>query len=93
MAGRDSRPEEVGERLEAEALRPSVQEPPREPDRVDDRSSHPPTREALHGPVEKAHVESRVVGDEYRVAGEGEEASHRKVRHPEPAAHRLGRSP
>ena len=70
------RAEEVGERGEPDALLAALEQPPREPDRVDDRRRHPPAREPLDLAVEEAHVEAGVVGDEHGVAGELEEAAH-----------------
>ena len=56
-----------------------LEQPPGEPDRVDDRRRDPPARQPLDGAVEEAHVEARVVGDEDGVAGEREEAPHGEV--------------
>ena len=74
------RPEEVRERMQAESSRPAAEQSPRQPDRVDDGRRHTPSGEALDRAVEEAHVETRIVRDENRVAGEGEKAPHRKVR-------------
>ena len=71
--------EEVREVGEREAPAPPVQEPAREPDGVEDRRGHAPAGHALDLPLEEAHVEARVVRDERRVAGEGEEAPNRDL--------------
>ena len=68
--------EEVRERRQADALLPPFEQPPREPDRVDDGRRHPAAREPLDFAVEEAHVEAGVVGDEHGIARELEEAAH-----------------
>ena len=73
MTGLGGRAEEVGERGEADALRPAFEQPPREPDGVDDRGRDAPAREPLDLDVEEPEVEARVVRDEDGVAGEVEE--------------------
>ena len=67
--------EEVRQRRQPDALLPSLEEPPREPDRVDDRRRHPPAGQPFDLAVEEPHVEAGVVGDEHGVAGELEEAA------------------
>ena len=62
--GRDA--EEVRQRGEADAARALAEQPPREPDGVDDRRGDAPAREPLDLAVEEAQVEARVVGDERR---------------------------
>ena len=74
VTGCDRRAEEVRERREAEAAGSAAEQAPGEPDRVDDRGRHAPAGEPLDRPVEEAHVEAGVVGDEDGVAGEREEA-------------------
>ena len=75
MTGLRRRAEEVGERGEADTLRPAFEQPPREPDGVDDRGSDAPASEPLDLDVEEPEVEARVVRDEDGVAGEVEEAA------------------
>ncbi len=79
MARLRGRAEEVRELREREALAPSVEEPAREPDGVDDRRCDAPAREALDGAVEETDVEARVVGGERRVAREREEPPDREL--------------
>ena len=69
--------EEVGQLGEADAPRAPVEQPPREPDGVDDGGRHPPARDPLHLAVEEREVEAGVVRDEHAVPGEVEEAAHR----------------
>ena len=64
---------------EPEVPRAPLEQPAREPDRVDDGSGDTAAREPDDGVVEKGHVEARVVGDEHRVTGEREEAPHGQV--------------
>ena len=73
-------PKKCARGCEPEAARPAAEEPPCEPDRVDDRGCHAPPRQPLDGPVEKAEVEPSVVGDEHRIAGEREEAADGELR-------------
>ena len=73
------RAEEVRERREPDALDPAGEQPPREPDGVDDRCGDSPAGQPLDLAVEEADVEARVVRDEHRVAGELEEAAHREL--------------
>ena len=73
------RAEEVRERREPDALDPAGEHSPREPDGVDDRCGDSPAGQPLDLAVEEADVEARVVRDEHRVAGELEEATHRKL--------------
>ena len=75
VTGLDTRAEEVRKRREADPLDPPLQQPPREPDRVDDRRRNPPAGEQLHLMVEKRHVETGVVGHEHGVACIREEAA------------------
>ena len=69
------RPEELGQAREPEVLRPSLEQPSREPDRVDHRRRDSPPGQAQHRVVEEGHVEARVVGDEHRLPREREEAA------------------
>ena len=90
VTGLGRRSEEVREVCEADPLRPAAQQPPGEPDRVDDGSRDAPARQALDGAVEEAHVEARVVGDEDGVAGEREEPPHGEIGGRRPAHVALG---
>ncbi len=72
--------EEVRERGEPDAAEPVAEEPPREPHRVDDRRRDPAARQVLDLPVEEGEVEPRVVGDDRRIAREGEESPDREPR-------------
>ena len=89
VTGPRRRAEEMRERREPDARDPAGEHSPREPDGVDDRRGDSPARQPLHLAVEEADVEARVVGDEHRVAGELEEAAHRRAR---PAARRAARA-
>ena len=80
MARLARRAEEVRELAQREALAPAMQQPPREPHGVDDRRGDALAGEVGDGAVEEADVEARVVGDERRVAREGEEAAHGELR-------------
>ena len=68
------------ERGQANPARAPFEQPPREPQRVDDRGGDTPSRETLYLAVEEGHVEARVVGHEHRVAREAEEAAHGPLR-------------
>ena len=74
------RAEEVGQAREAEVPRPALEQPSREPDRVDHGRRDPPPGQAQHGVVEEGHVEARVVRDEHGVAREREETAHGEIR-------------
>ena len=71
--GRVEKPREL---TEAEARHAPGEQRPREPHGVDDRRADARAREPLGLAVEEREVEARVVRDEDRVAGEGEEAPH-----------------
>ena len=71
------RVEEPRELAEAEARHAAGEQRPRETHGVDDRRADARARQPLGLAVEEREVEARVVRDEHRVAGEGEEAPHR----------------
>ena len=74
-----ARAEELRERCEPDACGAAGEQAPGEPHGVDDRSRDAAPREPFDGPVEKRHVEARIVGDQHRIAGELEKAPHRQV--------------
>ena len=69
--GRDA--EEVRQRGEPDTARALPEQASREPDGVDDRRGDAPSGEQLDLAVEEREVEARVVRDDRRVAGEGEQ--------------------
>ena len=71
-SGRDA--EEVGQRGEADATEPSLEQPARERGRAERRLRQAPAVHPQQLLLEEALVEAGVVGDEERVAGEVEEA-------------------
>ena len=71
--------EEVGQLGEADPPRTPVEEPPREPDGVDDGSCHPPSAEPLHLAVEEREIEACIVRDQHRIPGELQKAAHRML--------------
>jgi hypothetical protein len=77
--------EEPGELGEPEARDAPREEPAGEPHRVDDRRPDARAGQQLGLAIEEGEVEARVVGDEDRVAREGEEAPHRFGRAGRPA--------
>ena len=79
MAGPSRHPEEMGKLCEREALASPVEKAPGEPDGVDHRCSTASTGETLDGTVEERDVEAGIVGDQRGVAGEGQEATHRRL--------------
>ena len=71
MAGPDVGSEAVGERAEIRRL--ASEQPPGQPDRVDDRRDRSLAGEPHRLVIEKCHVEARVVCDEHAVTGKGQE--------------------
>ena len=69
--------EEVGELAETRAGHPSCQQPPGKRHRVDDGRCEPRACQALGLAIQEGEIEARVVRDEHRIAGEGEEVAHR----------------